>query len=146
MKNHYLKHFVAALVCIASFSVHAQKELKSRIVDFTTYEPIENASIYVQNSTVGTVSNSDGKFILSVPRELVNDTLVISSIGFKSFKTTIDDFDGSMDIFLEEDIASLDEILLVAETRPKTGNEIVLRAIEELPDNLPEEPYLQKGF
>tara|TARA_R110002049_G_scaffold39394_5_gene121303 strand:- start:1663 stop:3090 length:1428 start_codon:yes stop_codon:yes gene_type:complete len=146
MKNHYLKHFVAALVCIASFSVHAQKELKSRIVDFTTYEPIENASIYVQNSTVGTVSNSDGKFILSVPRELVNDTLVISSIGFKSFKTTIDDFDGSMDIFLEEDIASLDEILLVAETRPKTGNEIVLKAIEELPDNLPEEPYLQKGF
>ena len=47
---------------------------------------------------------------------------------------------------MEEDIASLDEILIVAETRPKTGNDVVLRAIERLPDNLPENPYLQRGF
>ena len=47
---------------------------------------------------------------------------------------------------MEEDIASLDEILIVAETRPKNGNDLVLRAIERLPENLPENPYLQRGF
>src|SRR5690606_7864328 len=51
-----------------------------------------------------------------------------------------------MEIFLEEDIASLDEIVLVAETRPKTGNDIVLRALERLPRNMPDSSYLQKGF
>jgi hypothetical protein len=51
-----------------------------------------------------------------------------------------------MDVFLDQDIASLEEVVLVASTRPKTGNDIVLRAIERLPQNLPEQPYLQKGF
>ena len=111
-----------------------------------TFAPIESASIYVQNSTVGTVSNVDGKFVLVIPKKLENDTLVVSSIGYKSFKAAIPDFDFTQDIFLEEDVASLDEVLIVAETRPKTGNDIVLRAIERLPRNLPEEPYLQKAF
>jgi len=111
-----------------------------------TYEPLENASIYIENSTIGSVSNTDGKFVLSVPQELVNDTLVISSIGFKSFRILVNDFVNDEDIFLEEDIASLDEVLIIAETRPKTGNDVVLRAIEKLPENLPEQPFLQKGF
>ena len=47
---------------------------------------------------------------------------------------------------MEEDVASLDEVVIVADPRPTTGNGIVQRAIEKLPKNLPEQPYLQKGF
>lgn len=140
---HYLLCFAIFMFC---FSVFSQQELKNKIVDFTTLLPIESASIYVKNTTIGTVSNSDGKFVLLVPNEFTNDTLVISSIGYKSFKSAVKDFDNTMDIYLEEDVASLDEILLVAETRPKTGNDIVLRALERLPRNLPDSSYLQKGF
>jgi len=146
MKYHYVKQLFAVSMGLFSLAAVAQTEISSKIVDFQTYLPIESASIYIQNTTVGTVSNSDGKFVLQVPREFENDTLVISSIGFKSYKTPLEGFDPSMDIFLEEDIASLDEILVVASTRPKTGNDIVLRAIERLSFNLPEQPYLQKGF
>ncbi len=139
--------YVSALIIFSlSFSVFSQVELKNKVVDFSTMLPIESASIYIKNSTTGTVSNSDGKFVLMVPNEYANDTLVISSIGYKSFKALVTEFDNSMDIFLEEDVASLDEIVLVAETRPKTGNDIVLRALERLPRNLPEQPYLEKGF
>ncbi|MEL6812058.1 MAG: carboxypeptidase-like regulatory domain-containing protein [Bacteroidota bacterium] len=134
--------------CLGLFSLHsyAQTEIKGKVADFSTFMPIESASVYIENSTIGTVSNIDGKFVLLVPREYSSDTLTISSIGYKSFKTAIKDYDPSEDIYLEEDIASLDEVILVAETRPKTGNDIMLRVIEELPDNLPEQPYLQKGF
>ena len=142
----YLKYFFFLLAGVFTIGVSAQTEIKNKVVDFSTYLPIESASIYIKNSTIGTISNTDGKFVLVIPREFQNDTLVISSIGYKSFKTAIADFDASEDIFLEEDIASLDEIILVAETRPKTGNDIVLRAIKKLSDNLPEQPYLQKGF
>ena len=146
MKHSFIKHFVS--IFLFFFCVHAfsQTEIKGKVVDFTQLLPIESASVYVQNSTIGTITNTDGKFSLTVPQKYVSDTLVISSIGFKSYKTPVKDFDGSTDIFLEEDIASLDEVMIIAETRPKTGNDIVLRAIEELPDNLPEQPYLQKGF
>ncbi|WP_233530641.1 carboxypeptidase-like regulatory domain-containing protein [Gelidibacter salicanalis] len=120
--------------------------MKNKISDFGTLMPIESASIYVQNTTIGTVSNADGKFVLQVPTQFLNDTLVISSIGFKSFKTPVSEFDNTQDIYLEEDIASLDEIVLVAESRPKTGNDIVSKALEKLSVNMPETPYLQKGF
>ncbi|MEZ4779915.1 MAG: carboxypeptidase-like regulatory domain-containing protein [Flavobacteriaceae bacterium] len=129
-----------------SMSVFAQIEVKNKISDFLTFQPIESASVYVQNSTIGTVSNVDGKFVLLVPMEHKNDTLVISSIGYKSFKTLVSEFDSSQEIFLEEDIASLDEVVIVSDPRPTDGNGIVVRAIERLERNMPNQPYLQKGF
>jgi hypothetical protein len=139
-------YFILVLVCLFSIPVFAQIEIQNKIVDFGTFAPIESASVYVQNTTIGTITNRDGRFLLSIPKKYAKDTLVISSIGYKSFKSVVDVFDDSMDIFLEEDVASLDEILLIAETRPKTGNDIVLRAIEELPETLPDTAYIQKGF
>ncbi|WP_281846993.1 carboxypeptidase-like regulatory domain-containing protein [Olleya namhaensis] len=136
---------IIIFLLVGSFAV-AQTEIKSKVTDFMSMLPIENASVYVQNTTIGTITNADGKFVLLVPKALEKDTIIISSIGFKSYKTTIDQFDNSLDILLEEDIASLDEILIVAENRPKTGNDIVIRALERLENNLPEQPYLQKGF
>lgn len=141
-----MKHLLTLALFLLCFSAIAQKELKNKISDFGTLMPIESASIYVQNTTIGTVSNADGKFVLQVPLQFESDTLVISSIGYKSFKTTVSDFDNTHEIYLEEDVASLDEIVLVAETRPKTGNDIVLKALEKLSVNMPEQPYLQKGF
>jgi len=129
-----------------AFTINAQIELKNKVVDFNSLLPLENASIYIQNTTIGTVSNSDGRFILLVPEEFITDTLVISSIGFKSYKTRIDEFDNSLDIFLEEDVATLDEVVVMAEPRPTTGNGIVLKAIEKLESNLPDSSYIQKGF
>ncbi|MCK0123521.1 carboxypeptidase-like regulatory domain-containing protein [Gelidibacter sp. F2691] len=141
-----MKHLLTLALFLLCFSAIAQKELKNKIFDFGTLMPIESASIYVQNTTIGTVSNADGKFVLQVPLQFESDTLVISSIGYKSFKTTVSDFDNTHEIYLEEDVASLDEIVLVAETRPKNGNDIVLKALEKLSVNMPEQPYLQKGF
>lgn len=141
-----LKQFLVATVILVTSIGFSQTELRNKIVDFGTLMPIESASIYVKNTTIGTVSNADGKFALQVPEEFSKDTLIISSIGYKSFKVPVGEFDNSEEIYLEEDIASLDEILLIAETRPKTGNEIVLRAMEKLSNNLPDSAYIQKGF
>lgn len=146
MRSPHFKVLYALAIGLFAMSAFAQTELKNKIVDFATLMPVESASIYVQNTTIGTVSNADGKFVLLVPNEFAKDTLVISSIGYKSYKVPVGEFDNSMEIYLEEDIASLDEILLVAETRPETGNEIVERALEKLEDNFPEQPYIQKGF
>lgn len=146
MGSSYLKHILLVLLLVFVASVFGQTEIKSKVVDFTTLLPLENASIYLENTTIGTVSNVDGKFVLRIPQGFEEDSLIISSIGYKSYKSAVKDFDSSEDVFLVEDIASLDEVLLVADPRPVTGNDIVLKAIERLPRNLPEEPYLQKGF
>ncbi|WP_051605500.1 carboxypeptidase-like regulatory domain-containing protein [Sediminibacter sp. Hel_I_10] len=142
----FIKRIFGIALFLFSSIAFSQIEIKNKIVDFSTLVPIESASIYVQETTIGTVSNADGKFVLQVPETYEKDTLVVSSIGYKSYKVPVNEFDNSFEVYLEEDVASLDEIVLVAETRPKTGNDIVLKAIERLPENLPDSAYIQKGF
>jgi len=146
MKPQFSKSVFVIIFLFFGSTVIAQIELKNKILDFATLMPLESASIYIENTTTGTISNSDGKFLLVVPNEYAKDTLVISSIGYKSFRTPVDEFNNEVEIFLEEDIASLDEVVLVAETRPKTGNDVVLKALEKLSENMPDQPYLEKGF
>lgn len=146
MKAPILKFFLSILILFIGTSSYAQTEIKGKVADFMTYEPIESASIYIEKTTIGTITNVDGKFVLRVPETNLSDTLVISSIGFKSYKILIKDFENGSDIFLEEDVAPLDEVVLIIDTRPKTANDVMIRAIERLSENLPNEPYLQKGF
>lgn len=146
MTSQLTKQFLLCCICLCSLVSFSQIELKNKILDFSTLMPIESASIYIKNTTIGTVSNEDGKFVLQVANELQSDTLVISSIGYKSFKIPVNEFDNTEEVYLEEDIAALDEIILIAENRPKTGNDIVLRALERLSENLPDSAYIQKGF
>lgn len=145
MINYFKTYFLFCLLIIGS-SAFSQTELSNTVLDSGTFLPLESASIYIKNTTIGTVTNADGKFLLTVPNKLKKDTLIISSIGYKSYKVPVDEFDASFDVYLDPDVASLDEIVLISETRPKTGNDIVLRAIEELPETLPDSAYLQKGF
>ncbi len=139
-------HFLTLVFLLITAATFAQRELKGKVADFLTYQPIESASIYIKNTTTGSITNADGNFVLKVPQQYLNDTLVISSIGYKSFNVMVSEFENGSDIYLEEDVASLDEVVIVADPRPTTGNGIVQKAIEKLPSNLPETAYLQKGF
>ena len=58
--------------------------------------------------------------------------LLFLLLAIKVLELLVSDFVNDEEIFLEKEIASLDEVVIFAETRPKTGNDVVLRAIEEL--------------
>src|SRR5690606_6807590 len=146
MKHFPLKSLLVLFIFFIGATTFAQTELKGKVADFLTFESIESASVYIENTTIGSITNADGNFVLKVPQQHLQDTLVISSIGYKSFKVVISEFENGSDIFLEEDVASLDEVVIVADPRPTTGNGIVEKALEKLPKNLPEQSYLQKGF
>jgi hypothetical protein len=146
MSSFRFRFFSLFIFSLITASTFAQTELKGKVADFLTFQPIESASVYIQNTTIGSISNADGNFVLKVPQQNMRDTLVISSIGYKSFKVLINEYENGSDIFLEEDVASLDEVVVVADPRPTTGNGIVQKAIEKLPKNLPEQAYLLKGF
>ena len=134
------------LFFLCSTITFAQQEISNKVLDFFKDEPIESASVYIKTTAIGTITNADGKFALRIPRENATDTLVVSSIGYSTEKIPLDQFDASEPIYLVEEVASLDEVVLEAEERPKTGNEIVLKAIEKLPLTMPDSSYIQKGF
>ncbi|WP_241492445.1 carboxypeptidase-like regulatory domain-containing protein [Lacinutrix himadriensis] len=140
------KQLAVVILLFLGVTSYAQTELKNTVVDTLDSFPIASASVYIKNTTIGTVTNIDGNFVLQVPEKHEQDTLVVSSIGYSTFRIPIQEFDASAPIFLSEEQASLDEVVLIAEARPKTGNEIVVKAISKLERNLPDSSYIQKGF
>lgn len=124
----------------------AQVKLNNKVAEFGFENPIENASVYIKSTAIGTVTNADGNFSLRVPKENVTDTLVVSSIGYSTFKIAIPEYNANEVIYLEQQVASLEEVMIESEPRPITGNAIVLKALKELPETMPDSSYLQKGF
>ncbi|MGG6230331.1 carboxypeptidase-like regulatory domain-containing protein [Tenacibaculum sp. SDUM215027] len=77
-----------------------------------TNKPLEGASIYFNNTTVGTITNSKGEFELKIKEG--NYTLVISFLGYKTKQLFItpQKKDVSINIKLEEDSSVLNEVVI----------------------------------
>lgn len=81
----------------------------------STQLPLASANIYWEDSSTGTVSNSEGYF--SIPHHAGNNTLIISYLGYKTEKRT-SGFHQSMTIVLvPDDESSLDEVTLTQQRR-----------------------------
>ena len=115
----YPNQILCILFFLCSTIAFAQKEISNQVVDFFKDEPIESASVYLKSTAIGTITNADGKFVLRIPEENAVDTLMVSSIGYSTEKIPLDQYDPSEPIYLVEAVASLDEVVLEAEIRPK---------------------------
>lgn len=56
--------------------------LSGKIIDQKNEEAISYASVSVFNKPVGTITNSDGEFLLKLHPKFINDTLIVSSMGY----------------------------------------------------------------
>lgn len=146
MKHPNKITYILFLFLLCTTFAFSQVELKNKVVDFQKDEPVESASVYIKGTAIGTITNADGNFSLKVPKENINDTLVVSSIGYSTEKFPISQFDAQAPIYLIEEVAALDEVTIESDPRPKTGNDIVLRALRQLPETMPDSSYIQKGF
>ena len=72
-------------------------------------EPIPGVTISLPGTTIGTATGLDGKYTLTVPE---GSTLVFSFIGYETQSITVGDR-SVIDVVLNEDMASLDEVVVV---------------------------------
>ncbi len=56
--------------------------LTGKILDRRKENPVSYASVSVKNKPIGTITNLDGDFLLKIHPKYINDTLIISSMGF----------------------------------------------------------------
>src|SRR6266540_1474334 len=75
-----------------------QKRVAGKIVNSTTSQPVESATITGKVSKVATLTNAEGSFSLMVPS---NETgLVISSVGFETQEVSIGADAGNISVSL----------------------------------------------
>lgn len=87
--------------------------IKGVVLDAKTKVPIETATIYFDNTTVGVISNNDGEFSIKYTKA-IQSPLVISFLGYK--KQIITDYRSNnyIKVLLEENHEALDEVLINA--------------------------------
>ncbi|MBP8959264.1 MAG: mucoidy inhibitor MuiA family protein [Bacteroidales bacterium] len=84
-------------------------QVSGHIYDSKTKEPIVGASIMIKGTSIGTVSDVNGAYSLSVPQN--GGVLLVSFIGYKQQEAPVTS--QQMDFMLEEDSVSLDEVVVM---------------------------------
>ncbi|GAB2834766.1 peptidase associated/transthyretin-like domain-containing protein [Ferruginibacter profundus] len=79
--------FIAAVI----FS-QAQIVIKGRVVDSKSDLAIANASIYLNNTSIGAITNARGEFVITTS-SIYSGELIISSIGYQALSYRLDSKD-----------------------------------------------------
>ncbi|MDT0642720.1 SusC/RagA family TonB-linked outer membrane protein [Zunongwangia sp. F363] len=107
-----LRKLILFLLCLLSFQVWAQERVISGTVVDEDQMPLPGVNVAVQNSTIGTVTDFDGNFSLSIPDDDDN-ILVFSSIGFATQEVMVGD-KTTFNIIMDTDTESLNEVVVTA--------------------------------
>ena len=106
----------------------AQTTVSGVVIGASDGQPVVGASVKVLGTRMGTVTNIDGKFSVSVPTSAKE--LQVSYIGMLTKTVRISK--GNLRIVLEDDSKSLDEVMVVAYGKAKksafTGSAAVIKA------------------
>lgn len=103
--------FVFFLVLLPSF-LYAQ--ISGKVISKTDNKPVAGASVFINNSTIGTISNENGEFRLSNLSQGKHE-LIVSILGFEKHSQVIDvPSRQQLTILLQEKSEQLNELLVTA--------------------------------
>lgn len=113
-----MKHLYILFLIITSFA-YSQVKVSGIIVDESN-EPVPFANVTFKSSTVGTVSDENGKFYLESDKTYTQ--LQISFLGFETKTIPLKVRNFNLKITLKEDSASLEEVIVYSGKVKKKGN------------------------
>ncbi|MCE2894533.1 MAG: carboxypeptidase-like regulatory domain-containing protein [Flammeovirgaceae bacterium] len=116
------------LLFMACLQLHAQQFMDGFIFNSAEKIPVEFASIRLKSDpSVGTVSNQDGYFKLTIPTYLTSvDSLEISHVNYNSLTIPVASQAAvSQKFFLKESVIELGEVSVVGKEDLKAFNDIV---------------------
>lgn len=94
--------------CFFSFAYSQQRELTGVINDDNGV-PLPGVNITIQDSDRGTQTDFDGNFSIMVEN---GEVVEVNFIGFKEEKITVDDNLDVLELVLEEDVGTLEEVVV----------------------------------
>lgn len=111
------------------------RNIAGKITDQTGRTGLPYASIGIRGKHIGSITNLDGDFSLTITNKYSNDTLVVSYVGYKNTEIPISDISNeNLIIKLKEDFISLQEVVI----RNNDPNSIVRAAVKKIHYNYPQ--------
>lgn len=106
---------LAVLISTTLFAQHIT--ISGKIKNSTTQEVVPAVSVQLKGSTLGTFSDNDGNFKISVSQ--LPATLLITSVGFETKEVTVSDANASVEIDLVPSSSIGQEVVVSATRSPE---------------------------
>ena len=102
--------FLSAMAAVAVSAQDLPRNVEGRVTDAMTGEPIPYASVHIEGTMLGTSTDGEGIYIITVPSDGI---LVFSSIGYKTREIPVEG-KSAVNAALEPDMESLEETIVIA--------------------------------
>jgi hypothetical protein len=121
--------------------------IQGNVTDRTSGDPIPFASVYLRGQAIGTITNSDGRFLFHVPTSAGADTLVISCIGYEPFSSVVTLMNGKKnEIALQLGVTPLKDVSIQSAHMDLSAGSVIKKAVAAIPANYPMTPFVIEGF
>lgn len=139
-----VKYFTISLLLIifSQLAIGQSITVEGLVVDSKTNEPLGFAAVGIKGTVIGTSTNSEGRFIISVPESLKDSSLFCSYMGYKDFEFHVAKAYSKVSIKMDLDTFTLDEV----EVRPWEPWDYISNAMQKIPENYPQNPYMTTGY
>jgi hypothetical protein len=87
------------------------KTIAGKVVSSDDNSPIPGVSVVVKGTTMGTITNANGAYSLSIPQTV--KTLTFSFVGYRTQEVVLENRT-AIDVKLEVDVFAVDEVVIVA--------------------------------
>ncbi|MEE1222456.1 MAG: carboxypeptidase-like regulatory domain-containing protein, partial [Bacteroidaceae bacterium] len=104
--------FLLALVTLTAFAQSDAKRLLTGVVDDTEGEVLIGATVLVDGTNIGALTDADGKFSLSVPKDKTLK-LIVKYVGFVTRTVSVAPNVSELKIRLEESVGEMNEVVVI---------------------------------
>ncbi|AMJ67219.1 carboxypeptidase-like regulatory domain-containing protein [Hymenobacter sp. PAMC 26628] len=135
---------IALLLLLLAGPAWAQgsAELRGRVVDAETGQPVPNAQVGVAGNRLGTSTNVDGIFTLNIPPAYQHEPLEVALLGYRKYTQALPPLPGpGLLIRLQISPAALGEVTVTSSVMG-----IIRAAVARIPRNYPMRPARLTGF
>lgn len=117
-------------------------KISGRVVEKDGKTPLFYASVTIDGTYIGTVTNHEGNFDLNIPFQLRNKSIIVSSLGYKQTRLSVKELTIVPLVRLLSESIKLKEILV----KPADPKAIIQKFRDKIANNYPEEPQLMVTF
>jgi CarboxypepD_reg-like domain len=116
---------------------------QGKVIDALTKKPVVFANVYLLNSSIGTVSNSDGEFILKIPSSESDKSIGVSYIGYHNTELKLSELDPEDNVIkLEPTSVQIKEVII----RTSDPTELLQMAMRRINENYKVSPEMLIAF
>lgn len=132
-----------AFFTVGTISAQNYQTITGQILDKKTGKAVAYANIGIPEKGIGTTSGGDGRFTFKVPDYYANSTMIVSVIGYKTYRKSVKKITSPITVKLERTAYDLVEIEVMDEFRVEN---IIRKAVANIPRNYPTHPTKVLGF